>query len=403
MEASKPIRNFFPNINHNFILNTLQVSLFMLKIPQHKERLKEILQITNPEISIAGFSKIVQLEIDTFENALVDEQQVLMTKITTGSAINVIRDTPIVWCFIALYWGYQFKDQDESSILKVYDWRIGDVALKFLLYFLKMKQKEISMPVEPSHIASFYTDLAARLVRIIDVLSAMTYIDSMHLKKLYFPKGVSDLALNFLNVKITYPWCADSLTVAKDRKTGKNVIQYADADHDILFYILPSRMTKPGFLTNLDKTYHLLMQLHNLDSANNKRKYSLVPKNKISSFSGKNMKSPTPIVDAFTTQLIYDTNTPSMSLHYLEEKEEVKLTSRIYRRAIKSEYDPHVENSEPQNDSERSIPNAFVQHKHNKAFSSSMCKHNLNLKSDYDIPLLEHLKSFIDFLGGKHA
>ncbi len=402
MQVNKPIANFFSGIQVDFILNTLYVLLFMLKIPQHSKRLKEILLITNPTMSIDGLINIVKEEIEACEEAVASTPQLLMRHITTGaSAINVIQNTPVVWCFISLYWGYGFRDLDKVSIRRVYDWRIGDIALKFLLYFLKMKQKEISAPERSTHDDSFYTDLFARVVRIIDVLSTMSRQHSPFLKQLYFPEGNNDLALNFLKVQITFPWCSEALAVVRDKETNKNVIQYSNDDENIHFYIIPSRMAKEGILNNLDKTYRHSMELLNLDDANKKSKYSLVRKNKGVSSTVKKMKTPMPLVDDFTSELIYDTVPSSSSLDF-EEAEEVRSHVRTYRRDT-SVTNIYNERESEHKDKEEKIPNAYVQHRHNKAFSSSMCKDRLNLKSTYDTPLLQHLKSFIKFLGDSHA
>jgi len=385
-KSNQIIQNFFGKISDSYILNILYVLQFMLNIAEHKKRFQEILNVSNPNTSLDDFIVVIQHEIQYYENNLEENPDYLMEEIVTGKKINVIKDTPIIWCFLALYWSYSFKNTDQDSVLKSYNPRVGDIALKFLLYFLKMKQKESRMACV-EHKDSFYEDLSARLVRTIDILPVMNAQTSEHLEELYFPNSQIDLALNFLKVQIENPWEAMTLLIITNSKTGKNVIQYRHNNENLNFIVQPSRMTKDGAFRDLDKTYNQLMQLWNLDLASSNTKY--VSKNTKKSSKKKILPS---IITPLEEELIYVDSSIDPEILSSEDQIEQKSKRKVYRRDMKSISDQDEDSGDVK---EYVIPNAFQQHKRNVAFSSSLAKQKLLLESDYDIPILKHLKAFM--------
>jgi len=390
-KSNQIIQNFFGKINDSYILNVLYILQFIVNIAEHKKRLQEILNVSNPNTSLDEFSAVIQHEIQHYENNLEENPDYLMEEIITGKKINVIKDTPIIWCFLALYWSYSFKNTDQDSILESYNPRVGDIALKFLLYFLKMKQKESRMACV-EHKDSFYEDLSARLVRTIDILPVMNAQTSEHLEELYFPNSQIDLALNFLKVQIENPWEAMTLLIITNSKTGKNVIQYRHENENLNFIVQPSRMTKDGAFRDLDKTYNQLMQLWNLDLASSNTKY--VSRNTKKSSKKKILPS---IITPLEEELIYVDSSIDPEILSSEDQIEQKSKRKVYRRDMKSVSDQDENPSEEQAQ-EYVIPNAFKQHKTNVAFSSALSKQKMLLKSDYDIPTTQHLKVFISSL-----
>ena len=382
--SNQILQNFFYKINDSYILNTLYVLLFILKVPEHKERLQEILNISNPNISLDAFTKAVKQKIQHYEGLLEDDTRYLMEEIVTGPAINVIKETPAIWCFISLYWAYDFKHKDHISILSVYNPKIGDIALKFLLYILKMKQKEAHTACI-KHEPSFYEDISPRLVRIIDTLPVMYTQDSNHLNMQYFPTSKSDLALNFLEVQINNHWEQAALYVKEEKP--KNTIRYRHNGEDLNLTIKPSRMTKDGAFNDLDKTYNLLMQLFNLDLANNRTRYNLGSKRK---FSKKEIQ-PT-IITPFEEELIYVDSSTDLEALTNEDQTEQKAKRKVYRRDLKDLSNTDEDSEEEVK--EYVIPNSFQQHKRNIAFSSKLSKERLLLNSDYDIPINTTPKGF---------
>ena len=384
-KSNQILQNFFYMINDNYILNVLYVLKFILNISDHHKRLQEILDISNSGISIKKFSEALTQEINYYENLLKEDSKYLMDHIvTTGRPISFIKDTPIIWCFISLYWAYDFKHKDQTSIISVYYSKIGDIALKFLLYILKMKQKEAHTACT-KHEPSFYEDISPRLVRIIDTLPVMYTRNSSHLNSQYFPTPQSDLALNFLEVQINNPWEQAALYV-NELKNSKSTIHYKHDGENLNLIIRPSRMTKDGAFNDLDKTYNQLMQLYNLDLASSKIRYGFGAKRKISK------KEVLLISIPLEEELIYDDNGHQNNLTTEDQFEQIA-KRKVYHRDIKDLSDADEDSEEEAK--AYVIPNAFRQHKRNIAFSSSLSKQKLMLKSDYEIPTTQHLKAFI--------
>ena len=388
-KSNQIVQNFFYEINDNDILNVLYSLTLILNIPEHKKRLQEILDISNPGCSFDDFSEAVAQEVYYSENLLKEDSKYLMDKSITENKTNPTEDAPAIRCFIALYWSYYLKNKDQDSSLKIYNPRVGDVALKFLLYFLRMKQKETHVGCA-IHENGFYEDLSARLVRIIDILSVMDAEDNKYLQKTYFPDSKSDLALNFLKIQIENIWEQNSLSVIEPSKTEKSTILYRHSGENLNFKIKPSRMTKSGAFRDLDKTYSQLMQLYNLDLVNAKKRYSLNKKRTISK------KKISLAIDPLEEELIYEDASIDPEILTNEDKIEQLSKRKVYRRDMKDFSDTDEDSKEEAK--EYVIPNAFQQHKRNIAFSSALSKQNLLLKSDYDIPITQHLKAFISTL-----
>lgn len=384
-KSNQILQNFFGKINDDFILNTLYVLQLILNVAAHKKRLEEILKINNANISLDELTIAVTDEIQYYKGLQETDSKYFMEEILTGKAINVIKVTPIIWSFISLYWACDFKNKTHDEILEIYNPNIGDIALKFLLYFKKMKVKEdqnVSIP----HKSSFYEDLSARLVRIIDILPVMSKLNNDHLNKLYLPVSNQDYAQNFLQVQIENPWEQAVLSV-KEIKSGKNIIRYEHNGENIDLSITPSRMTKDGAFRDLDKTYSQLMQLQNLDLATASSRYNLCRKRKSSK------KKVVLVVSELEKELIYDEALIDAEIINSEDKIEQKSKRKTYRRDTK---DISTQDEEDSKKTEEYItPNAFQQHKRNVAYSEALAKQKLLLESDYSIPPIPHLRAFI--------
>lgn len=396
MYSSNPwIVKFFASANMHFILNVYYVLRFLLMIQEHHGRIQEILAVIGFSGSIQCFADEVEDAIIMYENSLKDNPDLLMKELVVGSRINVIGDSPIYWFFLSLYWGYGFRTNSYTAIMKVYDWRIGDIALKYLLYFLKMKQKETSMGSNV-HRDSFYSDLVARLVRIVDILIAFSGLNQQYLNRMFLPDG-KDLAVNFFNVYLAYPWINDAFSVVEVSGKGKKkYIRFFHEDENIDCIISTSRMTKRGSLKNFEKSHNSLMKLNHLNDASSRVDYSIV---RIAKHAAEDIHESVLVVNELTKQLIYDDvevpkNTDA------DERLEARTIAKVFRRDTKSVED----NTDTEEAQEYVIPNGYVQSKRNRAFSSKLTKRSLLLPSDYDIPIVEHLKIFIkSLIGGSHA
>jgi len=382
MENNIWIEKFFASRNKNFILNVLHVLQFQLTIDKHHKRIQEILDVIDFQGSVSEFRSIVDESVIEIENSLDNNPQYLMRELIVNHSINVIGDTPSYWLFLALYWGYHFREKNTASIKKIYNWEIGDIVLRFVLYSLKMKKEEVK------HRKGLFVDLPPRLVRIIDILIAMSRLDNAYLNRLYLPKN-KDLALNFLNVQLDNPWVKDAFSVVKDVIAKKNMVWFLHQEENINLSIPTSRITKMHVLTNLDETHKDLMKLYNLESANRAIRHNKKRSRNLGNVSGQQYQLVEYISD-LSEELIYE-DVIVNDKQDIDEKAEAAANAEVFRRDTK----PLDSESNDENESEYIIPNAFVQHKRNKGFSANLTKQQLLLPSDYDIPPTPHLKEFI--------
>ena len=384
------IKQFFASANESFILNILYVLQFMLQVPVHHKRLNEIFAEAGIEADIKSFTDSVSTSIILYETKLKEDSNYLMKDFTVKAGIiNAIENTPIYWLFIAIYWGYDFKNNTNAVIIKDYNWRIGDVVLKFLLYFLKMQRQTLRSGKSPR--IGFFPDLATRLVRIVDILIALSKLNNRYIRKMYLPN--IDLAQNFLNVQCNNPWLCDAFSVVKDIHIGRGVFQFNHEVENIKLNIYPTRMVKVSALNGLCDTLKDLINLYSLGTKKSTHNYRgiKIPKVKSSTFQSTTYKF-VEIVDELSEELIYEDVAVGSDT---DTKAEAKIKANIYSRHMKP-VDSDEENDVA--DEEYKIPNAHVQHKRNRAFSSSVTKQNLLLPSDYSIPPIEQLKTFIKFL-----
>lgn len=386
------IELFFASVNKSFMLNILYVLRFMLQVPAHHNRFNEIFVEAGVALNIVNFAEVVADTVTLYEKDLEKHPAYFMKDFTIESGvINVMEDTPIYWFFMAIYWGYDFKNNTKDVISKCYNWQIGDIALKTLLYFLKMEQKKISTGKTVS--IGFYTDLSARLVRVLDILIAMSKEKNAYINYIYFVD--EDLALNFFQVQCHNPWLRDVFSIIKDTNIDKNVFQFYHENEGIKFYARGTRMVKKSALNSLCETLKKLRKLYNLETKKSTHTSSgiRIPKEKSSTLPSSTYKL-IEHVDELSQEFIYeDIDFPAGA--DADTKAEARVKANVCTRQTKP---VETYEDDTQGDKEYVIPNGYVQNKRNKAFSSSVTKQNLLLQSDYNIPPVEHLKEFIQFL-----
>lgn len=108
-------------------------------------------------------------EIELSEEYDETKSNILIIRPLSGKYLNIVKDYTLLWSMHALYWGYSFPSKTEEEILFIYNHRIGDIALKFIEFYHRMKQKEEQI-ADNKHPFSFYEFIAAGKVRAIEFL-----------------------------------------------------------------------------------------------------------------------------------------------------------------------------------------------------------------------------------------
>lgn len=172
METINPaITDFFGGLPKHASLNTIRLTCLMTKVSAHKERFESILSLVGyPELTVEEFKNMLEYyEIELSEEYDETKSNILIIRPLSGKYLNIVKDYTLLWSMHALYWGYSFPSKTEEEILSIYNHRIGDIALKFIEFYHKMKQKEEQI-ADNKHPFSFYEFIAAGKVRAIEFL-----------------------------------------------------------------------------------------------------------------------------------------------------------------------------------------------------------------------------------------
>jgi len=149
--------------------NTKRVLKIITNVPEHKHRIESILSLSgNADVSVSQLNKMLGLDMAQHAND-TDEVELLIQNPLSGKNLNLIKEYTPLWLMHALYWGYGFYEKTDDEILSVYNHRIGDIALKYIEFYHKMKQKE-ELIEDNKHLFSFYEFIAAGKVRAIEFL-----------------------------------------------------------------------------------------------------------------------------------------------------------------------------------------------------------------------------------------
>jgi hypothetical protein len=375
--TTQVLSDFFGDDAEGFALKIVTVLHFMLSQKKHKKSFQKILKITLPDLSLNDFKKAVLKQKALYEKQKDEKQFLISNKIeTSGKVIVSLKDSPVKWLFISIYWAYNFRDNSTKAIQEKYDHRIGDIALTFILQSNRMKKMEISKGIK-SHADKFYTNLSVRLVRVIEILVALSNEKNTYIDRVYFPDKIDDLALNFLHILSENRFEKNTIDIAKT-EDNRSVMQYKSTTENIELYIASTRMLKDGFMSDINRTYNEYQQFLYLTPVGDNRS-----KNKTT--RGKKLARDYYVIDDDLIPAVM--NDPNV----LNQEENIELSNKtLFRR-----------DDGKQNDT-MYIHSALEQHQINKAFSSVFTKSNLLLASDYNVPKLGLLSKFIHHISGKN-
>ncbi len=158
----------FPQVSSG---NTKRMLGLMTNVPEHKNRIESILSLTgNADISVSELGKMLKLDLAQYNDDT--EVELLIKKPLAGNRLKLIKrytGYTTLWSMHGLYWAYHFHEKTDEEILSNYNHRIGDIALKYIELYHKMKQKE-ELTGDNKHPFSFYEFIAVGKVRAIEFL-----------------------------------------------------------------------------------------------------------------------------------------------------------------------------------------------------------------------------------------
>lgn len=355
------ISHFFGDNVELFELNIIIVLDFLLQQKKHKKIIKDIIAITSPEVSFSTFKKVVREHKKELENHDEPTKKLLGKKIeTSGKVLKPLKSSPIRWLFLALYWAFNSRDNNFEDVNKIYDDRIGNIALLFLLKKNKMQQMELKKGLEV-HPLKFYTDLGVRVVRAIEILTQMSLQDNAYLYRIYLSPSIQDIVENFFMTISSNRFESNTLSIGES-EAGR-AIKYQNIHYGIELIVPTTRMLKDGFLSEPEDTLREWLQLMNLEPKNTGNRISK---------GGIRRKKQKQIYDEIDSALIPVTMIdPSI----MNEEEEVERENKTL--STRSIYSDKEQNN---------IPSSLMQHRQNGIFSSIVTKNNIFQESEYDVP-----------------
>lgn len=383
MKLDPIITDFLGGLPETAALNAIRVTKIMESVPEHHERIKTILELTgHPDVTVEEFQERLKAQESVLLEAIKKRPEILIKKPLSGKNLNIIKDFTPLWSIHAIYWAYRFDINFDDEILSDYNPRIGDIALKNLEYFHKMKKKEEESG-DNKHLFSFYEFIATGKVRAIEFLVRASH-ESNYLNKLYLDidDGI-DLDTNFFHIQNTNRWESESLQVVK--AGGRNIMKYENEDEGLSFQIVSSRMLKDGSLDSFEDAEHKTLQLYALEGANHNSKYRSRLKGASSSSSVRII----PVVEELEEELMPLVKNTSRTI-LADESGEMEGFSRRYRREYAKVHTKKIPKA-IESDSD------YARHRRNRSMSAKIAKNALLLPSAYDNPPIKHLRSFIAY------
>ncbi len=358
--------------------NMKRVLNFWTGVPDHARRIETILKLSGHSgVSVEELHNI--LESDLLEVGTDN----LIAEPLASSKVTVIQEHTALWSPFSLYWAYKFDTRTDVEILVKYNSKIGNIALKFIEFYHRMKQKENRTGDEKQDSEGFYAFAALGKVRAIEFLVRAEEQDSNYLRKIYLDVN-GDLDLNFFNLQNTNKWECEALYIVKIESSDKYVMKYKNEEENLTFQIQSSRMLKYGSVNDFRPAHRKTIQLYNLegkiaDSKYNKMLKPTTVKAKVGKISVE------PIAEELDAELIR-TKIKFLKGATHEEKIEAEAMARPKHRGI---------TTTPKSPSKNIVADTnHSQHLKNRGLSSSLIKNESMLASDYTVPEFEHLSAF---------
>ena len=367
-------------------LNALKPFDFMLSQKEHDTQFQRILDLKHPEVSLVEFKQLVKDEVTRLELLKESTPKVESLKPISGKSLSPLKYSHRIWGLHSLYTSYDFAHKSYEEIEKIYDSRIGTIALDGIEEITLMKQKEQTTG-DDIHDYKFYEETERARTRVIEFLVAGSKQNSKYFNKRYLDDSIDSLLQNFLNIQANDSLEAECLYVVKTTEAGM-VMQYKNEAEDVSFQVITFRISRTlHSLDSFDVGAKKLMQLKNLDGPSRNSQYRA----KVgSSKSGISKMTVEPIVEELDSQLYEQIR--ELPRVYDEEKLDLKARAKPMRRddgkSLLDEEDATIE-------AETHIPSAYEQSRRNAAVSAKIAKNGLNMASDYNTPPIDILSDFL--------
>lgn len=377
------IRNFFQYEKKELIATLIKAAIFVFR--NHDKNtilLDEILQYSEIKIDTPIFLKLLEEELEVLEN--LEDKEIFYETQMHHSPMHLAENT-ISWQYYAIYFAFELKDKDivvskKDALLN----KILNVSLNYHKHFLKYKKFEntkntIEKDKQKPH---FYKNISIGVVRAIEYLAKFHLSEDEYLYDTYL-KCKNDLFKNLVDLSSHDIVESDCFFIVKDSKKGINFLKYENEKLGIHLQIMSTRKIGKGSDTNQEINRKIINYLSDAYKSYTKL------------ITLKLKKEKTDKEGYHLTKNI---------LQATEEEEYIEIQTKS--NVTKSVEYGHEQNQRPTQKARvvladkknETIGNKFTQYKRNIAFSAAVTKNKLLLSTDYRIPEILHLKSFIQHL-----
>jgi len=288
----------------------------------------------------------------------------------------------ITWVYYSVFWAFDLKEVNKKNNRKYQ--LITYMALQFHYHYLQY----ITRVDEESRINIKSLEYAAMTVgRAIEILAKIAQQNSAYLSEKYFPANKDDLFHHFINI-IENDYVEKECYFIKKNTEGSHeiFIKYENSHIGVDFQLLPSRRLSKGSNStenndSIDEnnkiTQYLLQGSLEYEKIVNLEKGKRANKNK-SKANGRH----------------YDHVTQTEKL----EKDNAGDRENAREESIEDNMQKYPKIRASLSSDIETIPDQFRQRMINRAMSSSIAKQNRMSSSTYEIPPMENLSIFIQYL-----
>lgn len=385
------VKKFF-NYDNDELLGNLVYSCiiaFRVCLDEYEIEIEKLLKRRGINLPIPKF--IQQLE-EAYKYLSKLDSNILQSDFK--HAPTSIQGHPHLWTYYAMYWIWpniiNFTETKEEVPSK---WAF--IAIQYHLEQIVYEEFNNENIKSKDKLLEFFKGVSIGVTRGIEIIgilyrkkNELDQIERDYIELKYFDETIDDWLDNFFKIVVEDPIESTSYFIQTE-SSKNNYINYRNEYYDIgPWHFKTTRRTAPGNSNNKSENKNLINFIKR-----NALEHNKLRKQQSSNKHGTGGGGSRGSVSQYTVEEPY--------LASLEENIDKKISSTIKEEYIeqhdKKKYRYRAFPDE-QDENSDFIANLRQQQKKNRAFSAKVAKRTLLLKTDYEVPNKEHLRSFIDYL-----
>jgi len=374
------IAKYFQYDQEEALLNLLIAVQFIFSHSKDERLLDDILELSGIEIEAPLFLKEIDQQIMYIKSGVDEKKYYKKMK----RSPRPLQDHVITWLYYALFWAYDLGKDKQDRI--EYPQQLSRVVLHFHYYYLLYKEAEQQTFVDKTRHqgVAFFNNIAQVLTRVFEYMAYMHKEANEVLREVYFPKGVVDLAENFMQLVVNNPTVRSHFFIMKQESDNSNYLLYENRSDGICIGIPPSRRIQPGSNNELERNKNIVHYF-----SKGLKSYLRLKVVKFKGINRESTKRQKRKKSQYTQREDFEFNMVSLEEKVSEDPttEEIHESKRGWKKRVRSSLEATSK--------EEYIPNSYEQFRINTAFSASVTKRALKLMVDYETPSKMHIRGFL--------